>query len=416
MAQQAVEYELNEPVPYTLHVEDEQLSTTKHKLALARYPEELEDVSDDDWGQGAKVKVVKRLAEYWKDGFDWRAEEAKINAEFKQYKVKVDIPDYGLQVIHYAHQRSSSPNAIPMIFVHGWPGSFLEARKIIEPLTNPSSAKDQAFHLIIPSLPGYGPGPAPTKSAFGPATTARAFKTLMVDALGYKKYVTQGGDWGAPVTRSMAMQYPQHVRACHHNFFPCGPPPFYKAPMAMGRLVLKSWLYTEREKLSLENIQYYLREQNGYFVLQTTRPQSLGFALDDSPAGLLGWLVEKYHQWMDNAHYTMPDDEILTFVMMHWMQGATPGMRFYKAAYAEKGPYSMNEMYKTYLGTPLGIILQTSPHSIADIPRLIFITVIVLYHLHIIPVLLPTHVSRIVQSNNRTIGVDIPYCMFNFGR
>lgn len=241
------------------------------------------------------------------------------------------------------------------MFVHGWPGSFLEARKIIGPLTEPTSEADQAFHLIIPSLPGYGPGPAPSTSAFGPATTARAFNTLMVDVLGYEKYVTQGGDWGAMITRSMAMQYPRHVRACHHNIFPCGPPPFYKAPLAMGRLVLNSWLYSEREKTGLKNMQYFLTEQKGYFEQQSTRPQTLGFALDDSPTGLLGWLVEKFHEWTDHAHYKMPDDEILTFVMMHWMQGATPGLRFYKAANREQGPYNWKHMFTTYLGTPLGI-------------------------------------------------------------
>lgn len=293
--------------------------------------------------------------------------QTKINADFKQFKVKVDIPDYGLQVLHYAHHRSSNPNAIPMIFVHGWPGSFLEAHKIIEPLTNPPSEDKQAFHLIVPSLPGYGPGPAPTKSAFGPATTARALKTLMVEVLGYEKFVTQGGDWGGFITRSMAMQYPQHVRACHHNFYPCGPPSFYKAPLSLGRLVLSSWLYTDREKRGLKNGEYYMTEQIGYLKLQTTRPQTLGFALDDSPTGVLGWLVEKFHEWMDNENYTMPDDEVLTFVMMHWMQGATPGLRYYKAAYTEQGPYSVKNMFSTYLGTPLGV--SNFPVEIASPPQ-----------------------------------------------
>lgn len=147
-------------------------------------------------------------------------QQARINAEFNQFKVKIDIPSYGPQVLHYAHQTSSRPDAIPLLFVQGWPGSFLEARKIIEPLTNPPDPSTQAFHVIVPSIPGFGPGDSPAKSGFGPVLTARGFKILMVDVLGYERFVTQGGDWGAMITRSMAMQYPQHVRACHHNFFP----------------------------------------------------------------------------------------------------------------------------------------------------------------------------------------------------
>lgn len=231
------ENELNKPVPYQLHISDDLLNLTKQKLQLARFPNEQTDVGDDDWSQGAKVKVVKRLAEYWSNGYDWRAEEvnlralwtsiqslttyqARINAEFNQFKVKVDIPGYGPQVLHYAHQTSSRADAIPLLFVQGWPGSFLEARKIIEPLTNPPDASTQAFHVIVPSIPGFGPGDAPEKSGFGPKLTAHGFTKLMVDVLGYKRFVTQGGDWGSMITRSMALLYPQSVRACHHNFFP----------------------------------------------------------------------------------------------------------------------------------------------------------------------------------------------------
>ena len=284
--------------------------------------------------------------------------------------MKIHVPDYGLQIIHFAHHPSASPTAIPLLFVQGWPGSFLEARKIISPLTEPSSPDTQAFHVIVPSIPGFGPGDAPKKSGFGPVTTAKAFKTLMVDVLGYGKFVTQGGDWGAFITRSMAMQYPQHVKAYHCNFVPCGPPPWYKAPLTMGRLILNSYLYSKREKEGLGNLQYYMKEGNGYLKQQSTRPQSLGFGLGDSPIGLLAWFVEKFHEWMDVAHYTMPDDEVLTFVMMHWMQGATPGLRYYKAAYQETGPVGTDgfarNAFETYLATPFGV--SNFPREIAIPP------------------------------------------------
>ncbi|KAL8923475.1 MAG: hypothetical protein Q9208_004603 [Pyrenodesmia sp. 3 TL-2023] len=358
---------LNQPIAYSLHIDDALLDLTKKKLELARFPEEQSDIGDDDWSQGAKVKVVKRLAEYWANGYDWRAEEARINHEFNQFKVKIDIPGYGPQTLHYAHQTSSRPDAIPLLFVQGWPGSFLEARKIIEPLTNPPGPSTQAFHVIVPSIPGFGPGDPPAKSGFGPMLTARAFKILMVDVLGYQRCVTQGGDWGSMITRSMAMQYPGHVRACHYNFFPCGPPPWYKAPLTVGRLILSPYLYTKRELDSIKKMQYYQKEQGGYLKQQSTRPQSLGFGLGDSPIGLLGWLVEKFHEWMDVANYTMPDDEALTFVMMHWMQGATPGLRYYKMAFAEEGEFSIRNSFATYFDVPTG--LSHFPKEIAVPPR-----------------------------------------------
>lgn len=361
------EYELNKPISYNIHIDDHLLSLTKQKLQLARYPEEQSDIGDDDWSQGAKVKVVQRLANYWQDGYNWRAEEAKINQELKQYKVKIIVPDYGQQILHFAHHPSSSTTAIPLLFVQGWPGSFLEARKVINSLTTPSSPEKQAFHVIVPSIPGFGPGDAPKKSGFGPVTTARAFKILMVDVLGYNKFVTQGGDWGSFITRSLAMQYPQHVKAYHCNFIPCGPPAWYKAPLTMGRLILNPYLYTKREKQGLENLQYYMKEGNGYLKQQTTRPQSLGFGLGDSPIGLLGWFVEKFHEWMDVENYTMPDDEILTFVMMHWMQGATPGLRYYKSAYQESESMSTKNSFTKYLATPLGV--SNFPREIGIPPK-----------------------------------------------
>lgn len=175
----------------------------------------------------------------------------------------------------------------------------------------------------------------------------------MVDVLGYGRFVAQGGDWGSLIIRSMAMQYPQHVRATHQNVVFAGPPS-YKSPLALGRLLLSSYFYTETEQKKLKKLKYFVKEQSGYINVQSTRPQSLGFGLGDSPIGLLGWMLEKFHEWMDIEHYQMPDDEILTFVMMHWMQGATPGLRYYKAAYAEKEDSSLRNAYSTYHNTPMG--------------------------------------------------------------
>ncbi|KAG8526622.1 uncharacterized protein KY384_008823 [Bacidia gigantensis] len=345
---------MKEPYSYSLHVDEELLRTTKEKLRLARFPEELEDLGDDDWSHGAKVKEVKRLAQYWLDGFDWRAQEAAINADFRQWKVEIDVPDYGPHTFHYVHEPSLSSDAIPLLFVAGWPGSFLEARELIKPLISSPNDNTPAFHIVIASLPGFGPGDAPKNSGFSPSKTAMAFKTLMVDVLGYRKFVTQGGDFGSWVTRIMAHMYPEHVRACHTNFMVMGPPPFYKNPLVFGRLILNSVLYTKKEQKMLEKAQSFMKEHMAYAMVQGTKPQSLAFGLGDSPIGLLAWFLEKYHAWTDNEHYSWPDDQILTFVMMHWMQGATPGFRYYKESFQEKGPYSGLNVFGKWCDVPTG--------------------------------------------------------------
>ena len=355
-------YEINRPVPFTLKVSNDLLDLTEKKLDLARYPLELVDVAEDDWSQGAKVKEVQRLAHYWRHGFDWKAQEAAINKSFRQFKVKVDVgTGHGAIVIHFAHHRSSDADAIPILFVAGWPGSFLEARKLIQPMSSPESANQPSFHFVVASIPGFGPGDPPTRTAFGPTTTAKAFKQVMVDVLGYQHFVTQGGDVGASITRLMALKYPEHVRAYHLNAMPVRPPLWYKNPWAVGRFLLRSYLYSAKEQEDIAYMMHWQQEESAYSNLQRTKPQSLGFGLGDSPIGLLAWFLEKYHGWMDIDHYKISDDEILTFVMMHWMQGGTPGLRFYKASAQEPKileaageKYTRANAWTTYLGTPLG--------------------------------------------------------------
>ena len=341
----------DKPKPYTLHVSDELLKTTKQKLDLARFPSELEDTPEDDWSFGAKTSRVKELAEYWRTKYDWREREAGINTYFKQYTVNITIPDYGPQPIHFVHHPSSSPNAIPLLFLTGWPGSFLETRKIIEPLVSPSDPNTQAFHFVSASLPGFGPFPHATKSSFGTSTAARAFKILMVEVLGYERFVTQGGDFGSWVTRVMAHYYPDNVRACHTNLIFVPPPPVYKHPLVWGRLILNSVLYDEEEKAALAKMQTLRKNEMGYIFIQGTKPQTLAFGLGDSPVGLLAWFVEKLHSWTDTEHYTFSDDEILDWVMMHWTLGPVAGFRMYKAMFMNDGNGSLWP-YTTWSSVP----------------------------------------------------------------
>lgn len=189
---------------------------------------------------------------------------------------------------------------------------------MVRPLAEPEDAKDPAFHLVAPSIPGFGFSPAPTKSGVGPNVVACAYRILMVDVLGYSKFVTQGGDFGSFITRAIAIQYPTVVRAQHLNMFPVPPPTLWSAPRAYLRWCLSALTYSEFEHKALRVRQNFEQDQSGYLEAQKTRPQTLGFALGDSPLGLLAWFVEKLHDWGD-IHEAFSDTDIITLVMMHWI-------------------------------------------------------------------------------------------------
>ncbi|GAM43224.1 hypothetical protein TCE0_047f17854 [Talaromyces pinophilus] len=345
---------LNTPVKYTPKVSPEFLGLTKSKLSLARYPEEQVDFADDDWTQGAKVKEVRRLAEFWEKEYKWEAMEAKLN-KLDHYLVKVDVPGYGPLVLHYVYKKSTASNAVPFLFCHGWPGSFLESRHILEPLTNQNKG-DLAFDVVVPSIPGFGFSPAPKRSGIGPTSVAKAYKILMVDVLGYSSgFATQGGDFGSFISRSIAIQYPDLVIAQHLNMFPVPPPTLLSAPLAYLRWTFSGLLYSKFEKNALAVRKNFELDQSGYLELQKTRPQTLGFALGDSPLGLLAWFVEKFHDWVDvNGSGTLPDSEVIDLVMMHWIQGATPGLRFYREAFWG-GKRDAEETFETYVQVPTGV-------------------------------------------------------------
>lgn len=195
---------------YNIHVPDSQLETLQKKLELATFPDELED---SGWNLGSPLADVKRLAEYWRNGFDWRAQEAKMN-ELPNFHRTVPVDGFGELDIHYLHQRSSNPNAIPLLFVHGWPGNFLEVTKLLPLLQNEENGV--AFDVVAPSLPNYGWSEGVKTTGFGLKQYAMCFDRLMQD-LGYAKYVTQGGDWGMMITRTMGLLFPDRVLASHIN-------------------------------------------------------------------------------------------------------------------------------------------------------------------------------------------------------
>ncbi|KAJ7472945.1 Alpha/Beta hydrolase protein [Mycena galericulata] len=349
--------------PFSISVSKEQLEALKQKLELTRLPDELDDAG---WAYGVPLADIKRLVTRWRDGYDWRKHEALLNAEMPQFTRDIIVEGFGTLNIHYVHKRSTLEDAIPLLFVHGWPGSFIEARKII-PLLTEVRPDQPSFHVVALSLPGYGFSEAPTKKGFGLAQYAETCNKLMI-ALGYTEYVTQGGDWGQMITRKIAVVYGgKHSKAWHTNM-PIAQPEFSWNPI---HLLATVWMLTAllwlspAQKAGLRRTQQVERTGMGYYHEQSTKPQTVGYALADSPVGLLAWIYEKLVAWTDD--YPWDDDEVLTWLSVYWFSRAGPAasLRIYYevVAVGEMIPW-INDVLPTI---PLGF--SFFPKEIADLPR-----------------------------------------------
>ena len=292
--------------PFVIDVPDEVLADLKERLARTRFPDQLVGVT---WDYGTDRAYLEELVSYWRDEFDWRAQERRLNA-FDQFETTID----GLSV-HFLHVRSSSPNAVPLLLVHGWPGSIAEFAKVIGPLTEPQEhggRPSDAFHVVAPSLAGYGFSGKPTAPGFGPEQVADVHAKLM-ERLGYGRYGLQGGDWGAIVNRWLAFKYPERVSGLHLNFVLGAAPEDPDDPYA-GVPESESRRHQERQQ--------FLNNELGYAQIQSTRPQTLGYGLNDSPAGLAAWIIEKFRAWCDcrgDIESAFTKDELLTNVMIYWV-------------------------------------------------------------------------------------------------
>jgi len=270
-------------IPFKIHVADSVLADLKQRLARTRLPGEI---TGSDWDYGTNLAYLKELVAYWQQKFDWRAAERRLN-QFDQFTTTIDGLD-----IHFIHQRSKNPNAMPIAITHGWPGSIVEFTKIIPLLTDPAAhggnASD-AFHVVAISLPGFGFSGKPVERGYGPERMAGILAKLMA-RLGYTRYGLQGGDWGSSISRFAAINDASHVVGLHTNFCLAGPPPGAKDP---NEGVTAAELERTRAR------QTFFDTERGYFLEQSTKPQTIGYALDDSPAGLAAWIVEKFRAWSD---------------------------------------------------------------------------------------------------------------------
>jgi len=302
-------------VPFTIRVPDATLDDLKQRLTRARFPEPLQP----DWSYGTDLSYLKELVTYWRDRFDWRAQERKLN-QLEQFTTTID----GLQV-HFVHRRSRQPNAFPLLVTHGWPGSFVEFTKVVGPLTDPAAHGGRAadaFDVVMPSLPGFGFSGKPAAPGYDPARIAVMEAKLMA-RLGYQRYGAQGGDWGAIINTQLALADRDHVAGLHLNMCTAAAPAGADAAAGLS----------EAEAARMKVRQAFQAEETGYQQIQGTKPQTLGFALNDSPIGLAAWIVEKFRTWCDcggNPETIFTKDELLTNITLYWVtQTAASSARIY---------------------------------------------------------------------------------------
>ncbi len=303
-----------DPAPFTIDIPDADLDDLRRRIEQTRWPD-AEVV--DDWSQGMPLAYAQEMAAYWLDEYDWREREAYHN-RLPQFLSTVDGID-----VHFIHVRSQHENARPLIISHGWPGSVVEFHKVIEPLADPTShggSADEAFHVVCPSLVGYGFSGAAASPGYGVSAMGDTWAALMA-SLGYDRYFAQGGDWGSMITTMISLQDPDHCAGIHLNMPVAGPD-----SDTFGDL-------TDTESAALERLTYYDQWDSGYFKQQSTRPQTLGYGLADSPVGQMCWIVEKFWSWMDcggHPENVVTRDELLDNVMFYWLTNtATSSARLY---------------------------------------------------------------------------------------
>ncbi|EWY37675.1 hypothetical protein N825_16620 [Skermanella stibiiresistens SB22] len=314
------------PTPFTLRVPDEAIADLRDRLRLTRFPDQA---PGEPWAFGTDVAWMRDFVDYWRDGFDWRAQEARLNA-FPQYKVALDGVD--LHFLHVPGKGAPGRPALPLLLSHGWPGSVFEFMDLIPRLTDPASFGGDpadAFTVVAPSLPGFGLSFAPGQKRFGAEEIAERFVQLMTEVLGYDRFAAQGGDWGSFITSRIGHTNAANVVGVHLNLLP------------LKRDLAAVASPTPDERRYLDELSVFMKEETGYQWIQGTRPQTLAFGLTDSPAGLAAWIVEKFRAWSDcggDVLSVFSRDHLLANIGLYWFTGAI-GSSFWPYYARMHGPW-----------------------------------------------------------------------------
>jgi pimeloyl-ACP methyl ester carboxylesterase len=303
---------------FEISIPEEMLEDLNRRLGAARLPAAMDA---EGWDDGASLAFMRRLADYWRDHFDWRAQEARLN-RLPQHLATIEGLD-----IHFVHQTGKGPAPLPVVLTHGWPGSFIEMEQIIPLLTDPAAHGGDpadAFHVVTPSLPGYGFSQSPTGPGVNTRRVAELWRSLM-SGLGYARFAAQGGDIGSGVSVWLARLFPDSVIGAHLNFIPGS----YRPPLGPDQPRV-----TDEEQAFLDRGAAWVAEEGAYSALQATKPQTLAYALTDSPIGLAAWMAEKFRTWSDcdgDIERAVSMDELLTNVSIYWFGGALDAsLRLYK--------------------------------------------------------------------------------------
>ncbi len=295
------------PRPFTIRVGDDVLVDLRARLERVRWPDEI---PAGDWRYGTDLSYMKSLVAYWRERYDWRTHEARLN-RLRQFTIPINGID-----LHFIHEPGVGPAPLPLLLSHGWPGSIVEFEALIPRLTDPGrfgGDPADAFTVVAPSLPGYAFSFRPDQPRFGVVEIADVFATLMTDALGYRRFAAQGGDWGAFITSRLGAIYPDRLAGIHVNL------------LAVRRDLASPSEPTADEKAYAQQLQHWLREETGYQWIQGTKPQTLAYGLTDSPVGLAAWIVEKFRTWSDcggEVERRFSKDTLLTNIMLYWITGA----------------------------------------------------------------------------------------------
>ncbi|KAI9890458.1 MAG: hypothetical protein M1814_003942 [Vezdaea aestivalis] len=312
--------------PFNISIPASQLDGLIQRLKLSRLPDEPEGTTSK---YGAPLGDITRLVNYWRDQYDWRKHELELN-KLPHFRTQISVGGFPDLEIHFIHQTSQVTDAIPLLFLHGWPGSFLEVTKLLPLLTAADSAP--SFHVVAPSLPNFGFSGGVKKVAFGLREYAETCHELMI-RLGYPKYATQGGDWGMMISRVIGILFPDACKASHVNMPLCSHPKFTSQPLVYLKHAISS--PSARDTAAERRKAWFVNEGSGYSKVHATKPQTLGYSLADSPVGLLSWIYEKLIDWTDN--YKWSDDEILTWISIYWFSTAGPAASvriYYEASHA----------------------------------------------------------------------------------
>jgi pimeloyl-ACP methyl ester carboxylesterase len=344
--------------PFRIDVAQEEIDELRRRTQATRWPDK-ETVNDRS--QGVQLAKLQPLVEYWGNGYDWRKVEATLNA-LPQFVTEIDGLD-----IQFAHVRSPHDDALPLLMTHGWPGSIIELLKVIDPLTNPTAhggRAEEAFHLVLPTMPGYGFSAKPTGTGWNPALMASAFHELML-RLGYPRYVSQGGDWGAIISELLAVQEPEGLLGIHVNMPGTVPAEilrhlrnFDPAPSELS----------ERESLAYERLLHFYCAGFGYAAMMNQSPQTIGYALADSPVGMAAYYYDKFAEWTDSGgepEKVLTYDEMLDAITLYWLTntGASSSRSYWEGAQAGGGPFDAFDIPK------LPVAVTIFPGEIYPAPR-----------------------------------------------